>query len=456
VDARRKTLVLASVSATSSLIMLDSNIVAVALPTIARDFHGAFTGIQWVISAYLLTFAALLLPAGSLADLHGRRRTIEIGLVLFLVASAVCGAAQSLLALEIARAVQGIGGALLLTSSLAVIASTFTGAERVHAYAVWGTALGIAITLGPIAGGVITGLFGWRWTFLINVPLCLGYLVAIRLAVPESRDPDARRLDLPGMIAFALTLFALIGALIDGNGVGWTSATIVTRFVVAVVAFGAFLAIEVRTARPMLDLTLFRSRTLVGAAFGTVGYGTSAQVMIFFLPLFLQGQFGLTPLVAGFAMAPYAVPLFLAPRIVARLVRGWMHRDVLIAGLALAAAGNALLAILTPHANALAIGLAMAVAGFATGMLNPETARAFQSQIPPARAGMASGIGGTMRFTSLLIGVAILGAIYARFGFAATAGAATLLALVNACAVGLLMRERVDASAEPGPALLTD
>jgi EmrB/QacA subfamily drug resistance transporter len=452
---QRKNLVLATASATSSLIMLDSNIVAVALPTIARELGSGFTGIQWVISAYLLTFAALLLPSGSLADLIGRRRTLEIGLALFLVASAACGFARSLTALEIARAVQGVGGAMLLTSSLAVIASTFVGAERVRAYAVWGTALGIAITLGPILGGVITGLFGWRWTFLINVPVCIGYLAAVRAFVPETRDPDARRLDLPGMAAFAAALFALIGGLIDGNDLGWASSVVIARFAVAVLAFAAFLVIELRTVRPMLDLGLFRSRTLIGAAFGTVGYGTSAQVMIFFLPLYLQGQFGLAPLAAGFAMAPYAVPLFLAPRIVARLVTGWTHRDILVLGLALAAAGNALLAMTTARGNALAVALAMVVAGFATGMLNPETARAFQAQIPPSRAGMASGIGGTTRFTSLLIGVAVLGAVYPRFGFAATALVATALALLNAGAVAALMREH-QTSAEVAPALAVD
>jgi EmrB/QacA subfamily drug resistance transporter len=454
--AREKNLVLATASATSSLIMLDSNIVAVALPTIARDLSGGFTGIQWVISAYLLTFASLLLPSGSLADLIGRRRTLEIGLVLFLIASAACGFARSLIALDLARAVQGIGGAMLLTSSLAVIASTFVGAERARAYAIWGTALGIAITLGPILGGVITGLAGWRWTFLINLPLCLVYLVAARLFIPETRDPDARRLDVPGMATFALALFALIGALIDGNDLGWADAAIVGRFVLAGAAFAAFIAIEMRTTRPMLDLSLFRSRTLIGAAFGTVGYGTSAQVMIFFLPLSLQGQFHLAPLAAGFAMAPYAVPLFLAPRIVARAVAGWTHRAILVAGLGLAASGNALLGITTEWGNALAIALAMMVAGFATGMLNPETARAFQSQIPPARAGMASGIGGTTRFTSLLIGVAVLGAVYPRFGFPATAAVATALALLNAAAVGALMRERPQTSVELVPVLSAD
>lgn len=413
--ARRKRIVLLCASGTSALIMLDTNIVAVSLPSIARDVHAGFTGVQWVVSAYLLTFAALLLPSGSLADLRGRRRIVLAGLAVFLVSSAACGLATSAPMLEAARAVQGIGGSLLLTSALAIIAATFDTSERPKAYAFWGTALGVAITSGPIAGGLITGLFGWRWAFLINVPLCILFFAAIRAFVPESRNPQARRFDVLGVVTLSAGMFALIWALIDGNALGWTARPIVLRLAVAVAGLAAFVFVERTRREPMADLSLFRRRGVIGATFGTFGYGASAQVMIFFLPLYLQGAFGLSPAIAGFAMLPFALPLVLAPRIAAALLRAASHRTALVAGIAITAAGDALLAALA-HANSYpAIACAMLVAGAGTGVLNPQSAQTMQAQIPADRAGMASGIGATLRFISLLLGVAVLGAVVARY-----------------------------------------
>jgi EmrB/QacA subfamily drug resistance transporter len=450
---RHKFMILLCAAATCSLIMLDTNIVAVALPTIARDLHAGFGGIQWVISAYLLTFAALLLPSGSLADLHGRRRIVTIGLAIFLVSSAACGLATSVLALEIARAVQGVGGSMLLTSALAIIAATFSGAERVKAYAFWGTAIGVAMALGPIAGGIITGLFGWRWAFLINVPLCVAFLVAVKIYVPESSDPQAKRLDLAGVLTLSIGLFALIWALIDGNQIGWTSAAILTRIGAAIAFLGAFAIVETRQQRPMLDLELFRNRLFLGASCGGIGYGLSAQVMIFFLPIYLQGAFGFTPMAAGFAKLPFAVPLFIAPRLAAAVLHSWSHRAVLTIALGMTAAGNLLLAAVTHFDSYAVVALAMFVGGFGTGILNPETAKAMQAQVPPERAGMSSGIGATVRFASLLFGVAILGAIMAQYkpgftpgsehnvaaGFTAVAFVAAIFALAAMTATAILM-----------------
>jgi EmrB/QacA subfamily drug resistance transporter len=419
-DGRQTFIVLVCAAATSSLIMLDTNIVAVALPTIARDLDAGFAGVQWVISSYLVTFAALLLPSGSFADLHGRRRIALVGLALFLVSSAACGLATSVLALEMARAVQGIGGSLLLTASLAIIAATFSGAARAKAFAFWGTAIGIAITMGPIAGGVITSLFGWRWAFLINVPLCVVLLIAVRAYIPESRDPHARHLDWFGIVTLSAGLFALIAGIIDGNALGWTSATILERLGAAALCLAGFFVAEALQQRPMLDLLLFRKRTFLGVSFAMFGFGAGAQVLIFFLPIYLQGAFGLAPMAAGFAMLPFAIPLFLAPRIAASLLQGWSHRNALMIGLAITVAGNILLALLAHVGNYPAVAFGMLVAGIGTGMLNPETAKAAQAQVPDDRAGMASGIAATLRFVSLLLGVALLGAVMAQFAPAFT------------------------------------
>jgi MFS family permease len=274
--------------------------------------------------------------------------------------------------------------------------------------------------------------------------------------VPESRDEHARRLDVAGIVLFTGGLFALISALIDGNGLGWTAPTILARLAAAIALLAAFVVVEARHERPMLDLTLFRNRPFIGAAFGTFGYGASAQVMIFFLPIYLQGVFGFAPLVAGFAMMPFAVPMFVAPRIAAWLLPHWSHRHALMLGLAITLAGNLALAALANAASYLAVAAAMLVTGIGTGMLNPETAKALQAQIPAGRAGMASGIGGTIRFTSLLLGVAVLGAVMthvsrqfavgthldAAAGFAAVALTATAIAAIAAAGVATCMAER--------------
>ena len=424
--ARRKRLVLIATSATSSLIMLDTNIVAVSLSSIARDLRTTFAGIEWVISAYIITFAALLLPAGSLADLHGRRRMTVIGQGVFLAASAVCGLARSAPFLEAARAVQGIGAAILLTSALAIISSTFAGPERQRAYAFWGSCLGVAMTIGPIVGGIVTGFFGWRWAFLINVPICAVLIGLTLFAVPESRDTTARRFDWAGVATLSGGLFCLTRALIDGNRIGWGNITILGGLAAAAVLLPAFVVIEARKADAMLDLRLFRRRQFVGSACAMAGYGAGAQVMIFFLPLYLQGEFGLAPLAAGLAMLPFALPLFVAPRIAASLLAGWSQRAVLVLALGIVVAGDLLLAILASSGSYAIVACAMLVAGIGTGILNPETARAMQNQATADRAGMASGIGATTRFTSLLLGVAILGTVIASVR-PATAGAAPLL-----------------------------
>ncbi|HTX03384.1 MAG TPA: MFS transporter [Candidatus Acidoferrales bacterium] len=436
-----KPLVLACAAATCSLIMLDTNIVAVALPTIGRQLHAGFVGLQWVISAYLITFASLLLPSGTLADRFGRRRMVMIGIALFLVSSATCGLAPSALVLELSRAIQGIGASMLLTSALAIISSTFRGPERARAYAIWGTSIGAAMTCGPILGGIITGLFGWRWAFLINVPLCIVFLVAIRAFVPESSDPEKRRLDLAGVLALSTSLFLLVWTLIDGNREGWLSAQILARLSGAVLLLIAFVVVERIQAQPMLDLKLLTRQRYLGAATAMFGYGAAAQVMIFFLPLYLQNWMHLAPIAAGFAMLPFALPLVTTPPLAARFLEPLTHRSRLLIGLGIAAIGDLLLG-LSAHAGAsyLVMIAAMLVAGTGTGLLNPETARAMQAEVPAERAGMASGIGATIRFVSLVIGVAVLGAVF-HLGFAVSAFVAVGIALVASVGTVVLLRQ---------------
>lgn len=413
-STQRKFLILVTLSLISSLIMLDSNIVAVALPSIARSLGANFTEIEWVVSAYILPFAALLLAAGAYADRHGRKLAMLIGITLFTVASGICGMASSALMLNLARALQGVGASLLLTASMAVINHTFSGAERARAYAFWGACQGIAITCGPIIGGAITTFLGWRWAFLMNLPICLVLFAAACLAVHESSDHEAKRLDYAGIVTFSGGLFCLIWALIDGNGVGWSSHEILALLGGAAVLLVAFYFVEARQQRPMIDFSLFRRPTFLGSAFAMLGYAGGAQVLIFFLPLLLQNAYGYAPAAAGLAMLPFALPMFLTPRFGARLASRYSGRTLLTLALAITAAGNALMHLLAgSRASYPVFAIGMFIAGIGAGMLNSESVKVMQGAVPAQRAGMASGITATTRFVGLLVGVAALGAVLA-------------------------------------------
>jgi MFS family permease len=323
--------------------------------------------------------------------------------------------AQSAPMLDLARALQGIGASLLVTAGLAIINHAFAARERAKAYAFWGACLGIALTSGPIVGGGVTDLFGWRWAFLINLPICIALFIAIAAFVDESRDHEAERLDYAGILSFSAGLFLLIWALIDGNALGWAARPIVERFVGAAVLLVAFLFVELVQKRPMVDFTLFAQPTFLGSVFAMLGYAGSAQVMIFYLPLFLQNAFDLSPAMAGLAMLPFALPMFLTPLLGAGLARRYSGRTLLTVGLMTTLIGNLLLWALAHFSLPYpAFLLGMLVAGAGAGLLNGETAKVMQGAVPAQRAGMAGGLTATTRFVGLLVGIAALGAVLAH------------------------------------------
>jgi EmrB/QacA subfamily drug resistance transporter len=410
----RKLRMLLCAAGASFLIMLDANIVAVSLPSIARDLHGEFTDVEWVVSAYILPFAALLMPAGALADRLGRRRILLWGLSIFTVASLLCGLAPDLTTLNGARALQAVGAALQLSAAMAVISHGFQAHERVRAFAVWGTVMGLAPTMGPIVGGLITSYFGWRWAFLVNVPIGAALVSLAVNAIDESRDPDARRLDIAGIFLFGGGLFAVVWALIDGNAVGWGSGAMHLRLTVGAILLCAFVAAERLQRRPMVDLSLFRDRTFVGAAVAMFGYAATAQGMMTILPLYLQDAFGQSPAAAGLAMIPFALPLLIFPIIGGQLSASMSGRALLTLGLAMVAVGNAVTAgAIGVGFGYWAAGVGMLITGSGAGLLNSETAKAQIGAVPPARAGMAGGIAATTRFVGIVMGLAGLGAVLA-------------------------------------------
>jgi EmrB/QacA subfamily drug resistance transporter len=421
-------LVLICVSAPSFMLQLDANIVAVSLPSIGESLGANFAGIEWVITAYTLSFASLLLPAGALADRFGRKRTLITGLVLFTLASFFCGAAPNLTVLIVARAFQGIGAALQLSSALATLSSAFKGDTRARAFAFWGSVVGIGITLGPIVGGLITQTFGWQWAFYINLPIGAVTVALIVAVIDESKDPGAVRVDVPGVLTFSAFLFLTTLGLISGNHDGWTSSHILIEGLGAVVFLMLFVVVEKRQARPMVDFSFFRRPTYLGANIAQFSFAAGLLTMLTFMPIYFQHALGLSPRTAGLLMLPMALPLFIVPRIVtAQLSHRLTGRTLLTAGLALVSLGLAFMALVAGDLDVRFMLAGMLATGLGAGLLNGETTKVGMTVIPAERAGMASGISGTMRFTGIVIGFAALGVVlFSRISAAITAALPSL------------------------------
>jgi len=394
--------------------VLDTNVVAVVLPTIARDLGASFADVEWVVSTYVLCFAALLLPAGSIADRFGRRKVFLGGIGLFALASLLCGAAPSAPALYLARGAQGVGAAFLLAPALAIIGHAFHNeAERARAWAIWGGIMGLTMVLAPIIGGVIAYGLGWRWAFYVNVPVCALLGTAVLPLIQESRDSEARSLDPGGIILFAASMFGLTWGLIDGQAQGWLSTSALAGFAGGFAAFIGFLAAETNQARPMLDLALFRLPRFIGAVLAMLAYAASAQVMAQLLPLYLQNGLGLPPLDAGLAMLPFAIAMLILPQIGQWLGRYLASHQILALGLSIVCLGNLVTAWGAAESRWPLLILGMIILGSGGGLLNGDTQKAIMGVVPRERAGMASGISTTSRFSGILLGFVALSTIMA-------------------------------------------
>lgn len=394
--------------------VLDTNVVGIILPSIARDLQASFAEMEWIISSYVLCFATLLLPAGSIADRFGRKRVFLFGIGLFTIASLACGLAPTAPALYIARAIQGVGAAFLLAPALAIIGHAFrTPDERARAWATWGSIMGLTMVLSPIAGGIINTYLGWRWAFHINIPVCALLAAAVVSTINDSRNPDARTLDLIGIALFVCAMFSLTWALILAPVHGLTDHAVLLRALCGGVLFILFLLAERYQKAAMLDLSLFLSAPFVGAFLAMFAYAASAQVMASLLPLFLQNARGQTALTAGLAMLPFALAMLLLPHVSRQMAKYMSSFMILTIGLVIVMMGNLLLAVAATSSHTGLLIVAMAVLGSGGGLLNGETQKAIMSTIPQHRSGMGSGISTTSRFTGILLGFAGLGGIVA-------------------------------------------
>jgi len=394
------------------MLLLDVTIVNVALPAIRDDLGSSFSDLQWVIDAYALMLAALLLTAGALADGFGRRRVFAIGLGVFTVASLLCALATTPTVLNLARGLQGVGGAMMFATSLALLAQEFSGRERGTAFGVWGAVTGGAVAIGPLVGGALTESFGWESIFLVNLPVGIAAVALALTKLRETSDPDARGFDWAGLVTFSGALFLLVFALIRGNEVGWGSARTVFQLVGAAVLLAAFVVVERRQQRPMLDLSLFRKPTFTGAAIVAFSLSGSMFAMFLYLTLYLQSVLGHSPLETGLRFLPLTLLAFAIAPVAGRLSTRLPARAFLGGGLIVVAAGLLLMRGVDPASDWTALLAGFIVGGVGIGLVNPPLASAAISVVAPARSGMASGINSTFRQVGIATGIAGLGAIF--------------------------------------------
>jgi EmrB/QacA subfamily drug resistance transporter len=437
----RRWWILAAVSLATFMTYLDNNVTNVAIPTIQRSLHLSIAGLEWVVSSYILIFASLLLAGGRLADSYGRRRLFFAGLAVFTLASLGAGLATSGGVLIGARLVQGLGAALLVPTTLAIIMATFTDArERTSAIGAW-TAIGaLALALGPLIGGLISQHLHWGWIFFINVPIGV---ITLAIAIPtmrESRDSAARRLDIPGLVTSAVAIFALTYALIEGHDKGWMSPLIVAAFGAAAVAATVFGVIELRTAQPMVDLRLFGTRVFGGGTAVTMLWAFGILGIYFFTSIYLQTILGFSPTKAGLAFVPMAICMAafasVSPQVAPRLAT---HRTVGL-GMALMAVGLYLVARLGGGATFAGLMPGFVLFGSGAGLMTVPLTNAVVQSMPAERSGVASALMNASRELAGLLGITVIGAVLrARQSAALGAGASPAAAFLHGYHDGLLL-----------------
>ncbi|MEA2405230.1 MAG: hypothetical protein QOE08_1877 [Thermoleophilaceae bacterium] len=462
------------VAAATAMLMLDIAVVNTALSRIAEDLGTGLAGLQWVVDAYVLALASTVLTAGALADRLGRRRVFAVGMAIFTLASGASALATNITMLNTARAVQGIGAAILFAVSLALLAHAYPGRrERSKALAVYGATIGASFAVGPLVGGALTTGFGWQAVFLINIPIGIFSLYVTLTKVEESRDPNARKIDWPGQATLAPALFLLVLALLRGNEDGWTSTLILAELGTAVALLVAFLTIESRSREPMLPLGLFRIRAFTGAQIGAFAISGSLFAVYLYLTIYLQNVLGLSAVEAGLVYLPGTIATFVVSGATASLLERVSPGLLVSLGLALVAIGMSLVLLVSADSSWTAILPGTMIAMIGTGMFNPAIIAVALGTVSEDKSGLAAGVNDTFRQAGIAVGVAALGALIpagAAFGpgggpayvaglhDAMLAGAG--LAAVGAVATAFLIGVRrsgtsdaeVPASAAPQPA----
>ncbi|WP_007515471.1 MFS transporter [Pseudofrankia saprophytica] len=403
---------LVAVLAATFMLLLDITIVVVALPDIQRELHTSFSDVQWVVDAYALTLAALLLTSGSLADRYGRRRLFLIGLGIFTAGSALCAAAQTPMMLIISRALQGVGGAIMFATSLALLAMNFHGRERGVAFGAWGAVAGVSTALGPILGGLITSGVSWRGIFWVNLPIGVAAIAITLRKVAESRAPQSHRPDWAGFATLTSGLVALVYGLIRASEDGWGDGGVIVCFVLAALLLVAFVVAETRVAHPMFDLSLLRIPTFLGGSVAAFAMNGSLYAMLLYLTVYLQNDLGYSALQAGVRLLILSATAMVVSTIAGRLSTFVPVRWLIGPGLALVGVGLLLMAGLTADSSWTHLIPGFVVAGAGSGLVNPPLASTAVGVVHPFRSGMASGVNTTFRQVGIAVGTAAYGSIF--------------------------------------------
>jgi len=405
---------LAAVCLGTFMLLLDITIVKVALPDIQTSLDASFSDLQWVIDAYALTLAALLLTSGSLADMYGRRKLYLVGIVVFTAASMLCGFAPSSLFLEISRGAQGVGGAIIFSVSLALLADAFRGKDRGVAFGTWGAITGIAVSIGPLLGGALTSGLSWRWIFFVNLPVGIVALVITVVRVSESKAPVARRPDWPGVVTFTGALASLVYGLIESSERSFSDGLVIGCLAGAVVLLACFLVAERTGKHPMFDLSLFRVPTFSGGLVAAFGLSSSIFSMLLYLVLYIQDVLGYSPFQTGLRLLIISGGILLTSFVAGRLTEHVSVRFLISPGLLIVGIGLLLMRGLDAQSSWTHLIPGFIVAGVGIGLVNPPLASTAVGVVQPARAGMASGISSTFRQVGIATGIALLGTLFAN------------------------------------------
>ena len=415
-DENRRWWTLGALAFALFMIMLDNTVVNVALPSIQRDLGIGLSELEWTVNAYALTFAVLMLTGGKLADFFGRRRVFLLGLVLFTLSSLACGLATSGGTLIGARTLQGVGAALMLPATLSIISATFPARQRGLAIGIWAGVSAMALAIGPLIGGLITEHIDWSWIFFVNVPIGILGLLVGRVVIEESRDTSSdQRLDLPGLLASGVGLFALTFALIEANAYGWTDPVILGLFVLSALSLAAFVLLERHQRSPLLDLSLFRSSTFAGANVVALLVTLAMFGVFFFMSIYMQNILGYSATKTGAAFLPMTILIILIAPIAGRSSDRIGSRALMTAGMLCLAASLAIFSRLGLDSTFWDIFPGLIVGGFGVALvMTPMTAAALGS-VPVEKSGVGSGVLNTFRQVGGALGIAVMGAIVASY-----------------------------------------
>ncbi len=402
---------LTAVCLATAMLMLDVAVVATALPDIAADLHADLHGLKWVIDAYTLALGGAVLTAGSLADRLGRRRLFVAGLLVFTASSLACALAPSIEALVAARAVQGLGAALMFAVSLALIADAFApGKARSGALAAYGATIGGSFAIGPLVGGALTTTLGWTWVFLINIPLGLAGLVIAARRLRESRESKPRKVDVPGQVTLMLALVGIVFGLLNAADEGWSDTATLAPLLGGLVLGAVFVAIELRVREPMVPLGMFRERHFAGAQVAAIAISAGLYAMLAYLMIYLQQVLGLSAIEAGLVLVPSTLLNLVVAGASAPMAGRVSPRLIVGAGLVCATAGLVLMTSLDVDSSWWLLMPGLCLGNIGAGLVNPAIG-ALTLQVPADRSGLASGIHDTARQSGMALGLAALGAL---------------------------------------------